>query len=142
MNQNFLLKAVAPSHGGGRESVCSDPPQGFTDAPLDRRIDDDVISHMSCGILRSRRLSANTSAAGPHVLQAQADAFQDAGFLGDVEELLIRLGVLHDQGGFAVDGEHDRLPGLFHLLDEIGVFCLNSVREWMSRLRFMGGSPR
>ncbi len=96
----------------------------FADATLGCRLDDDAIGHASCGMLRSRRMSANTSVrqvghAGPACLpRPLPDAFENAGFLGEVEELLIRLRVLHDQSGFPVDGQHDRLAGRLELLDE------------------------
>ena len=48
-------------------------------------------------------------AAGVHVVDALANAFEHFGFLGDLAKLLVGGGVLDDQLGLAVDGEDDRL---------------------------------
>ena len=52
--------------------------------------------------------------------------------LGQLDELLIGSGVLHDQFGLAVDGEHDGVAGFLQLAEESGVLRLKFESESMS----------
>src|SRR6266849_3391492 len=53
------------------------------------------------------------------LFQALANAFASVGEGGDVEESMIRLGVLHNSGGLAFDREHDRPFALLKLFQKV-----------------------
>jgi len=47
---------------------------------------------------------------------------------------LVGSGILNNQLGFAVDREHQRMSTAAHPLQDLVVFRLNSLSEWMSLL--------
>jgi hypothetical protein len=48
------------------------------------------------------------------------DAFERAGFFGDLAKFLVRGSVLDDQLGLSVDGQDDGLAGFFQLVNKFG----------------------
>lgn len=57
--------------------------------------------------------------AAAKLFETLADAFAGVGFGGDVEQALVRGGVLDDGFGLAVDREDDGAPGLLEALHEL-----------------------
>jgi hypothetical protein len=51
--------------------------------------------------------------------EALANAFASVGKGGDVEESLIRLGILHNSGGLASDREHNRPFGFLKVFQKV-----------------------
>jgi len=54
-----------------------------------------------------------------HVVQSLADTLLRVGAGRDIEQALIRFGILDDGGGFALDREHDRAFRLLQLFHEV-----------------------
>lgn len=66
----------------------------------------------------------------PHRL----DRFQP---LRQVEQMLIRFGILHDYFGLAIDGQHERMTTFLELTKKRGCIAFEIGQRVRSRLKFM-----
>ncbi len=78
--------------------------------------------------------------AGIHILNSLPDAFEHAGFFGDLAKFLVRGSVLDDQLGLAVDGQDDGLAGFFQLVNKFGcvLFEIGQRMNLPVRIGFQG----
>src|SRR5882762_3429060 len=84
---------------------------------------------MSC----LRRISSNTSLAGRvgHVIESLADSLFRIRASGDVEQALVRFGVLHDGRSLPLDGEHYRALAFFSCFMTSPERRRKVVSDWM-----------
>jgi hypothetical protein len=65
-----------------------------------------------------QRLPRRAHATLLYILNPLADSLEQVRLGGDIEQALIRLGILHNRLGVSVDGEDQRLLGLLEMFDK------------------------
>jgi hypothetical protein len=71
------------------------------------------------GFKLGKELAYRPELSFPRILKALADAFIRIGAGGNIEQVLVSLGILHDGGRFSVYGEHEGTFALLEMLDEL-----------------------